>query len=60
MRDPRMMACAPVEEMLPWRRRAARDAWVQPDDVGLEPLVLPERTVWRLDRDRLDKAILIK
>eukprot|EP00965_Chrysotila_dentata_P092236 3044909-Pleurochrysis_carterae.AAC.1 len=46
--------------MLPWRRRAARDAWVQRDDLGLEPLVPPERTAWRLDRERLDKAILIK
>eukprot|EP00965_Chrysotila_dentata_P131625 4351654-Pleurochrysis_carterae.AAC.1 len=46
--------------MLPWRRRAARDAWVQPDEVGLEPLVPPERTAWRLDREILDKAILIK
>eukprot|EP00965_Chrysotila_dentata_P159845 5280358-Pleurochrysis_carterae.AAC.1 len=60
MRDPRMKDCAPADEVLPWRRRAARGAWVQPDDVGLEPLVPPERTAWRLDRERLDKAILIK
>eukprot|EP00965_Chrysotila_dentata_P071300 2356139-Pleurochrysis_carterae.AAC.1 len=51
------MDCAPADEVLPWRRRATRDAWVQPDDVGLEPLVPPKRTAWRLDRERLDKAI---
>eukprot|EP00965_Chrysotila_dentata_P133668 4420453-Pleurochrysis_carterae.AAC.1 len=60
MRDPRMMGCAAADEVLPWRRRAARDAWVQPDDLGLDPLVPPERTARRLDRERLDKAILIK
>eukprot|EP00965_Chrysotila_dentata_P171202 5649881-Pleurochrysis_carterae.AAC.1 len=50
-----------ADEVLTWRRRAARDAWVtQPDDVGLEPLVPPERAAWRLDQERLDKAILIK
>eukprot|EP00965_Chrysotila_dentata_P112055 3705296-Pleurochrysis_carterae.AAC.1 len=60
MRDPRMKGCDTATEDLPWRPRALRDAWVQLGDIGLEHLAPPERTAWRLDRDKMDAAIMTK
>eukprot|EP00965_Chrysotila_dentata_P172237 5683713-Pleurochrysis_carterae.AAC.1 len=60
MRDPHMRGCDTKAGALPWRQRAMRDAWVTPGDIGLEPLAPPERKAWRLDRDKMDAAILIK
>eukprot|EP00959_Pyramimonas_sp_CCMP1952_P425029 8902479-Pyramimonas_sp.AAC.1 len=55
-----MQGCNTAAEVLPWRSRALRDIWTQPGDAGLEHLAPPERTAWRLDRDRMDAAILTK
>eukprot|EP00965_Chrysotila_dentata_P136649 4519433-Pleurochrysis_carterae.AAC.1 len=60
MRDPRMKGCDTAAEILPWRSRALHDIWTQPNDAGLEHLAPPERTAWRMDRDRMDTAILTK
>eukprot|EP00965_Chrysotila_dentata_P163173 5388919-Pleurochrysis_carterae.AAC.1 len=60
MRDPRMKGCDTATEALPWRSRTLRDTWKQLGDVGLGHLAPPERTAWRLDRDRMDAAIMTK